>query len=54
MPPAEFEPATPTIQWPQTYALDHMDNKIDRYLLLDVLLLLLLLYFCLDGFCKYQ
>ena len=52
MPSAEFEPATPTIQWPQTYALDHMATKIYRYLLLDVLLLLLLLYFCLDGSCK--
>jgi len=35
MPSAEFELATPTIQWPQTYALDHMATKIDRYLLLD-------------------
>jgi len=52
MPSAEFEPAMPTIQWPQTYALDHMATKIDRYLLLGLLLLLLLLYFRLDGSCK--
>jgi hypothetical protein len=52
MPSAEFKPAIPTIQWPQTYALDHMATKIDRYLLLDVLLLLL--YFRLDVSCKWQ
>jgi len=32
MPSAEFEPAIPTTQWPQTYSLDHMATKIDKTL----------------------